>query len=135
MKDDQLSGPDDADDMLPEYDFSGGMRGKHYAAYQRGYTIVIHKPDGTTEERTYAGPEGTVVLNPDVRPYFPDAAAVNTALRGLSGSSRASEDTRISRRRKIRHSERPRARPARLAPPTPALGPPPSRRPAARRGA
>lgn len=83
MKNDQLSAPDDADDMLPEYDFSGGMRGQHYAAYQRGYTTVIHKPDGTIEERAYAAPEGAVVLDPDVRLYFPDAAAVNTALRGL----------------------------------------------------
>jgi len=74
---------DETDDMLPEYDFSGGVRGKHYRAYQRGYKIIVHKGDGTTEERDYTLPEGAVMLDPDVRAYFPDAEAVNSALRGL----------------------------------------------------
>jgi hypothetical protein len=35
---DELSERQAADDeTLPEYDFSGGVRGKHYQAYQRGY--------------------------------------------------------------------------------------------------
>ena len=71
------------DEMLPEYDFSGGVRGKHYQAYRRGYQVIIHKADGTTEVRDFALPEGTVVLDPDVREYFPDAAAVNRTLRAL----------------------------------------------------
>ena len=29
------------DAMLPEYDFSKGMRGKHYRAYRRGTTVVL----------------------------------------------------------------------------------------------
>jgi hypothetical protein len=69
--------------MLSEYDFSGGVRGKHYQAYQRGYQVVIHKTDGTTEVRDFALPEGAVILAPDVRAYFPDSEAVNRALRGL----------------------------------------------------
>jgi hypothetical protein len=71
------------DEMLPEYDFSGGVRGKHYQAYRRGYQVIIHKMDGTTEVRDFALPEGTVVLDPDVRAYFPDSEAVNRTLRGL----------------------------------------------------
>jgi hypothetical protein len=71
------------DDMRPEYDFSGGVRGKHYRAFQRGYKATIHKTDGSSEERDYTLPEGTVILDPDVRAYFPDADAVNSALRGL----------------------------------------------------
>ena len=74
---------DDRDEMLPEYDFSGGVRDKHYRAFQRGNKIIIHKTDGTTEERDYALPEGAVILDPDVRAYFPDGEIVNTALRGL----------------------------------------------------
>ena len=73
----------DDDEMQPEYDFSKGVRGKHYRAYQRGYKVVIHKTDGTTEERDYTLPEGTVILDPDVQAYFHDSEAVNTALRGL----------------------------------------------------
>lgn len=73
----------DRDEMLPEYDFSGGVRGKHYRAFQRGYRVIIHMADGTTEERDYTLPEGAVLLDPDVRAYFPDGATVNTALRGL----------------------------------------------------
>jgi hypothetical protein len=37
------------DDMLPHYDFTGGVRGKHYKARLRGYIIKIHKRDGTTQ--------------------------------------------------------------------------------------
>ncbi|MBP1468608.1 hypothetical protein EYB53_023040 [Candidatus Chloroploca sp. M-50] len=50
------------DEMQPEYDFSKGVRGKHYRAYQRGYTVMIHKTDGTTEERDYTLPAGAVIL-------------------------------------------------------------------------
>jgi hypothetical protein len=75
--------PDETDDMLPEYDFSGGVRGKHYQAYHQGYKVIVHKIDGTTEERDYSLPEGAIMLEPDVRVYFPDAESVNTALRGL----------------------------------------------------
>lgn len=71
------------DEMLPEYDFSGGVRGKHYRAYQRGYQVIIHKTDGTTEVRDFALPEGVVVLEPDARAYLPDSEAVNRTLRGL----------------------------------------------------
>ena len=34
--------------MRAEYNFTGGVRGKHYHAMQAGYTITIHKADGTT---------------------------------------------------------------------------------------
>ena len=83
MSNDMANQPDETDDMLPEYDFSGGVRGKHYRAYRRGYKIMVHKTDGTSEERDYTLPEGAIMLDPDVRTYFPDAEAVNTALRGL----------------------------------------------------
>ncbi len=71
------------DEMLPEYDFSGGVLGKHCQAYRRGYQVIIHKTDGTTEVRDFALPEGAVVLDPDVRAYLPDSEAVNRTLRGL----------------------------------------------------
>jgi len=74
----------DADDnMLAEYDFSHAVQGKHYPVYQQGYAVVVHKADGTTETRAFALPEGTVVLEPDVRTYFLTSEAVNQALRGL----------------------------------------------------
>jgi hypothetical protein len=51
------------DDMLPEYDFSAGIRGKYYRRYRQGTNIVL--------------------LDPDVAGAFPDADAVNEALRLL----------------------------------------------------
>jgi hypothetical protein len=75
--------PADNDEMLPEYDFSGGVRGKHFQAFRRGYRVLVYKADGTTEERDFALPEGVVFLDPDVRAYFPDSEAVNRTLRGL----------------------------------------------------
>ncbi|MEH2413041.1 hypothetical protein [Nostoc sp.] len=35
-------------DMLPEYDFTNAVRGKHYQAYRRGHTVTIHQADDTT---------------------------------------------------------------------------------------
>jgi len=49
--------------MRPEYDFSGGVRGKHYKAYQQGTNVVF--------------------LEPDIAETFKDSAAVNHALRML----------------------------------------------------
>ena len=69
-------------DMRPEYDFTGGVRGKHYKTLQEGYTIRIHKTDGTIVEK-YVGSQGAVTLAPDVREYFPTSKAVNHALRTL----------------------------------------------------
>jgi hypothetical protein len=73
----------DENGMLPEYDFSEGVRGKHYQAHQRGYQVIVHKTDGTVEVRDFALPEGIVVVDPDIRAYFPDSETVNRALRGL----------------------------------------------------
>jgi hypothetical protein len=72
-------------DMRPEYDFTGvpGVRGKHAAAYRQGYPRTVHHADGTREITHVRPLEGSIVLEPDVQAYFPDAEAVNTALRGL----------------------------------------------------
>ena len=51
------------DEMRPEYDFSHGVRGKHYQAYQAGTNVVL--------------------LEPDIAAVFPDSASVNQALRLL----------------------------------------------------
>jgi len=55
--------PTNSDEMRPEYDFSEGVRGKHYKGYQAG-TIVVF-------------------LDPDIAAVFPDSASVNQALRLL----------------------------------------------------
>lgn len=71
------------DEMQPEYDFSGGVRGKHYLAYQQGYTVRIQQADGTVREESYTPSPRTVVLDPDVFAYFADSETVNRALRAL----------------------------------------------------
>ncbi len=40
--------PKQDDDMLSEYDFTGGVRGKHHEALSEGYVVKIHRSDGTT---------------------------------------------------------------------------------------
>ena len=70
-------------DMRTEYDFTDGVRGKHYKTMQDGYTITIHKTDGTTVVKDVMPKEGTVVLEPDIRAYFPDSESVNRTLRCL----------------------------------------------------
>lgn len=71
------------DDMRPEYNFTGGVRGKHYKELRQGYSVKVHQSDGTTLIQNFRLEEGTVVLEPDVRKYFPDSEAVNMALRCL----------------------------------------------------
>src|SRR3990172_243491 len=74
------------EDMRPEYDFTtmkGGVRGKYYKAYRAGHTVKIHKEDGTTVVQYFKLEDGAVMLEPDIREYFPDSEAVNNALRCL----------------------------------------------------
>ena len=50
-------------DIRPEYDFSKGIRGKHYEAYRKGTNVVF--------------------LDPDVSKVFRGSESVNRALRLL----------------------------------------------------
>jgi hypothetical protein len=59
---------DEQDTMRDEYDFSGGVRGKH-AAFVAGRTNLV-------------------ILDPDVAEVFPDSQAVNEALRLLARLAR-----------------------------------------------
>ena len=69
------------EDMKPEYDFSGGIRGKHYQAYRKGHTVTIHNSDDTQTVQHFGLEDGAVMLDPDVRKHFPTSEAVNEALR------------------------------------------------------
>ena len=51
-------------DMLEEYDFSKGIRGKYAKRYAAGTNVIV--------------------IEPDVAKYFPDHDSVNQALRSLS---------------------------------------------------
>ena len=53
----------DDPDMLKEYDFSGGVRGKYAKRYAEGANVVV--------------------IEPDVAEYFPDHDSVNESLRSL----------------------------------------------------
>ena len=70
-------------DMRSEYDFTNGVRGKHYKAFRQGYTVKIHQPDGTMIVQHFEPDKSAVVLEPDVRKFFPNSEAVNAALRSL----------------------------------------------------
>ena len=52
------------DDLRPEYDFRGGVRGKYAARMARGSNVVV--------------------LDRDVHDLFPASASVNAALRALA---------------------------------------------------
>jgi len=69
--------------VRPEYNFSGGVRGKHYRTMQAGYTITVHKADGTTVVKDVMPKRNAVLLEPDVQDHFPDSKSVNKALRCL----------------------------------------------------
>jgi hypothetical protein len=72
--------------MRSEYEFStmkGGVRGKYYQAYREGHKVVVHKEDGTDSVQYFKLEDGAVMLEPEVRKYFPNSDAVNMALRSL----------------------------------------------------
>jgi hypothetical protein len=73
------------DDMLPEYDLEGkkGVRGKYAKAMQKGYSVRVVNEDGTVSEQDFIPKENAVLLDPDVKAYFPDSESVNHALRSL----------------------------------------------------
>ena len=52
-------------EMLDEYDFSGGVRGKYVDRFPKGSNVVV-------------------VLEPDVAEIFKDSESVNRALRDLA---------------------------------------------------
>jgi len=66
-----------ADDILPEYDFSRGRRNPYAVRLAGGHIVV---------------------LEPDVAAIFPDASAVNDALRALAGIIRSHRQKGSSRR-------------------------------------
>ena len=71
------------DEMRPEYDFSKAERGKFYRPLDQGYKVHVQQSDGTETINHYTLAEGTILLAPDVREYFPDSESVNDALRSL----------------------------------------------------
>ena len=73
----------EGNDMRAEYDFRGGVRGKHYRAMQAGYSITVQKADGTTIVKDVLPKKGAVILEPDMHAYFPDSESVNRTLRCL----------------------------------------------------
>ena len=78
-------GKAESSEMLPEYNFEGkkGVRGKYYQAYRKGHTVRVHREDGTVREQHFTLAEGAVMLEPEVREYFPTSESVNQALRSL----------------------------------------------------
>jgi hypothetical protein len=69
----EAGNPNEDDDMRSEYDFSKGVRGKYYRAMGAGYTVTIHRADGTTVVKRVKPEKGTIILAPDVQEYFPDS--------------------------------------------------------------
>lgn len=71
--------------MLPEYNLKDikGERGKYAKALQKGYSVRVLNEDGTVTVRDFVPKENTVLLDPDVKAYFPDSESVNRTLRSL----------------------------------------------------
>jgi hypothetical protein len=68
-----------SDEMRAEYDFRGAARGKFYKPLEKGYTVRIEKSNGATVVKHITLKEGTVMLAPDLRKYFPNSESVNRA--------------------------------------------------------
>lgn len=82
----------DQDDIKSHYDFDYGKAKPNRFAqigsnkrrvYRDSFIVTVHKADGTTDVRQVKPLENSVILDPDVQQYFPDAESVNAALRAL----------------------------------------------------
>lgn len=71
----------DADEILPEYDFSRASRNKYASRYAAGSTVVV--------------------LEPDVAAAFPSSGEANEALRALAGIIRKHGSRRPGSRRRL----------------------------------
>jgi len=71
---------------LPEYDLKGkmGTRGRYAKDLNEGYSIRVTNEDRTVIEQHFIPKEGAVVLEPDVKAYFPDSDSVNRVLGGFN---------------------------------------------------
>ena len=69
--------------MRSEYDFSEGIRGRHFKAYREGHTVEIRTRDGSIETHRFNQDDGSIMLDPDVKQHFPNSESVNKALRSL----------------------------------------------------
>lgn len=78
-----MSDHDIGEEMLSEYDFSQGVRGKHYQAYRAGHAVRLFKADGSVQETHFTLADGAVMIDPDLQARFPTSEAVNAALRSL----------------------------------------------------
>lgn len=68
---------------IPPINFTGGIRGKHRIACQNGYQIHVEQADGSVIIHKFLPDKSAIILDDDIKQYFPDAPAVNAALRGL----------------------------------------------------
>ncbi len=71
MKKKQTLIPEPDDDLLDNYDFSNGIRGKYVERFREGSNVVV--------------------LSPDVAEVFTDSESVNEALRTLIKITRGSK--------------------------------------------
>jgi len=77
----KATGGSDVDEILPEYDFSRGLRNKYASRYAAGSAVVV--------------------LEPDVAAAFPSSGEANEALRALAGIIQRHRPRRPSTRRSL----------------------------------
>jgi hypothetical protein len=68
-------------EMLNEYDFSGGIRGKYAQRYEKGTNVVV--------------------IDPDIVRYFPDHDTVNESLRSLVPIIKMQKGNRTPRAKRL----------------------------------
>ncbi len=90
------------DEMRPEYDFSHGVRGKHYESYRAGTNVVF--------------------LDPDVAKAFADSTSVNQVLRLLLQLARTNLPSDIQSDQTMEPANRARRRAKKPKPVRPARG-------------
>ena len=59
------------------------VRGKYYQQYREGNSVTIHHEDGAETIEHFPARNDVIILDPDVKKYFPNSESVNSTLRSL----------------------------------------------------
>ena len=72
-----------SDDLLSQFDLTTGVRGKYAKRYREGVSVTIYSPNKKIVEAGKKNAETFIMIEKDIAKVFPDAKAVNSALRHL----------------------------------------------------
>ncbi|MCX6153500.1 MAG: hypothetical protein NT007_05015 [Candidatus Kapabacteria bacterium] len=71
------------EESIQSYDFSKGVRGKHFKQMQEGYTVTEFSPNKEEYQKQIAEQTNYMKIDKDVSEIFKTSEEINNALRAI----------------------------------------------------